>query len=51
MLKLEPKNDTVQKQMVATQKLMRKIEFEKVRGATYIVSPGSYNWDYFIHRQ
>lgn len=31
VLALEPKNETVRGQMVATQKLIRKIEFEKVR--------------------
>lgn len=31
VLALEPKNDTVRAQMVATQKLIRKIEFEKAR--------------------
>jgi len=31
ILALEPKNETVRAQMVSTQKLIRKIEFEKVR--------------------
>jgi serine/threonine-protein phosphatase 5 len=31
ILAIEPKNETVRQQMVATQKLIRKIEFEKVR--------------------
>jgi len=31
ILALEPGNETVRGQMVATQKLIRKIEFEKVR--------------------
>lgn len=31
VLALEPKNDTVRSQLIATQKLIRKIEFEKVR--------------------
>lgn len=31
ILALEPKNETVRAQMVLTQKLIRKIEFEKVR--------------------
>lgn len=31
VLAIEPKNETVRAQMVATQKLIRKIEFEKVR--------------------
>ena len=30
VLTLEPKNETVRSQMVSTQKLIRKIEFEKV---------------------
>ena len=30
VLALEPKNETVRSQMVSTQKLIRKIEFEKV---------------------
>jgi hypothetical protein len=30
LLALEPQNETVRGQMVATQKLMRKIEFEKL---------------------
>jgi len=30
ILTLEPKNESVRTQMVATQKLIRKIEFEKV---------------------
>lgn len=32
VLALEPKNETVRAQLVATQKLIRKIEFEKVSG-------------------
>lgn len=32
VLALEPKNETVRAQMVSTQKLIRKIEFEKVGG-------------------
>lgn len=31
VLALEPKNETIRAQMVSTQKLIRKIEFEKVR--------------------
>lgn len=31
ILAIEPHNDTVRQQMVSTQKLIRKIEFEKVR--------------------
>ena len=31
VLVIEPKNDTVRAQMTATQKLIRRIEFEKVR--------------------
>jgi hypothetical protein len=31
VLALEPKNETVRAQLVATQKLIRKIEFERVR--------------------
>jgi serine/threonine-protein phosphatase 5 len=31
VLAIEPKNETVRGQLVATQKLIRKIEFEKVR--------------------
>ena len=31
ILTLEPHNETVRTQMVSTQKLIRKIEFEKVR--------------------
>jgi hypothetical protein len=34
VLALEPKNETVRAQMVSTQKLIRKIEFEKVSGRT-----------------
>jgi hypothetical protein len=34
VLVLEPQNDTVRGQMVATQKLIRKIEFEKVISQT-----------------
>lgn len=32
VLSLETNNETVRQQMVSTQKLIRKIEFEKVRG-------------------
>jgi serine/threonine-protein phosphatase 5 len=32
VLAIEPKNETVRGQLLATQKLIRKIEFEKVRG-------------------
>lgn len=38
VLALEPKNETVRAQMVSTQKLIRKIEFEKVPGPTLLHS-------------
>ena len=33
VVKLEPKNDLVKTQLASTQKLVRKIEFEKVRSS------------------
>jgi serine/threonine-protein phosphatase 5 len=43
VVKLEPKNDLVKTQLASTQKLVRKIEFEKVRsGELSPVSCGTY---------
>ena len=40
MLQIEPKNDTVRAQLTSTQKLIRKIEFEKARrGMSGLRSP------------
>lgn len=42
VIALEPKNDVVKSQLTATQKLVRRIEFEKVRNLVY-VSPSMLN--------
>lgn len=42
ILALEPHNETVRSQMVATQKLIRKIEFEKVRSLQSLIVYGPY---------
>jgi serine/threonine-protein phosphatase 5 len=41
VLALEPQNEVVRGQMASTQKLIRKIEFEKVRGNGRNTSPPS----------